>query len=168
MSWPGTDIYFSENVLGRKTLSPPVGYFPLSAKMIFFRKLIFSTNAMERYGVKSKQKRCCRSEKSQKPEKKLPEFLEFRGMPRHPGQNTFSQKLEKKLPEFLEFRGMPRHHGKNSIATDRQVSPGGGTDIYFSENVLGRKTLSPPVGYFPLSARMIFFRKLIFFKNAME
>ena len=142
VSWPGTDIYFSENVLGRKTLSPPVGYFPLSAKMIFFRKLIFSTNAMERYGVKSKQKRCCRSEKSQKP--------------------------EKKLPEFLEFRGMPRHHGKNSIATDRQVSPGGGTDIYFSENVLGRKTLSPPVGYFPLSARMIFFRKLIFFKNAME
>jgi hypothetical protein len=105
---------------------------------------------------------------SQKLEKKLPEFLEFQGMPRHPGQNTFSQKLEKKLPEFLEFRGMPRHHGKNSIATDRQVSPGGGTDIYFSENVLGRKTLSPPVGYFPLSARMIFFRKLIFSTNAME
>jgi hypothetical protein len=32
---------------------------------------------------------------------------------------------------FLEFRGMPRHPGKNSIATDRQ---GKWVKIYFSEN----------------------------------
>ena len=71
-----------------------------------------------------------------------------------------SQKLEKKLKKFLEFQGMPRHPGKNSIATDRQ---GKWVKIYFSENVLGRKTLSPPVGYFPLSATMIFFQKTNFF-----
>jgi hypothetical protein len=76
-----------------------------------------------------------------------------------------SQKLENKLIFFLKFRGMPRHHGKNSIATDRQ---GKWVKIYFSENVLGRKTLSPPVGYFPLSAKMILTMKTVFSRNAME
>jgi len=138
VSWPGTDIYFSDNVLGRKTLSPPVGYFPLSAKMILTMRTVFSRNAMERYGVKSKQKRCCRSENPKNSEKNL--FF------------------------FLEFRGMPRHPGKNSIATDRQGKCVMARDGYlFFRERPRTKNFVPPSGLLSFISEDDFFQKTNFF-----